>query len=48
MSRSFTAACVQFTAGPDPEANLRTVCDQGDNQFRPESGERETRAPILS
>ena len=27
MSRSFTAACVQFTAGPDPEPNLRTVCD---------------------
>jgi len=27
MSGSFTAACVQFTAGPDPEPNLRTVCD---------------------
>ena len=25
MSESFTAACVQFTAGPDPEANLLTV-----------------------
>ena len=27
MSGSFTAACVQFTAGPDPEPNLRRVCD---------------------
>jgi predicted amidohydrolase len=27
MSGSFTAACVQFTAGPDPEPNLRTVSD---------------------
>jgi predicted amidohydrolase len=27
MSASFTAACVQFTAGPDPEPNLRTVSD---------------------
>lgn len=25
MSAPFTAACIQFTAGPDPEANLRTV-----------------------
>jgi predicted amidohydrolase len=25
MSGSFIAACVQFTAGPDPEPNLRTV-----------------------
>jgi len=25
MSGSFTAACIQFTAGPDPEPNLRTV-----------------------
>jgi predicted amidohydrolase len=25
MNGSFTAACVQFTAGPDPEPNLRTV-----------------------
>jgi deaminated glutathione amidase len=27
MSGSFTAACVQFTAGPDPEPNLHTVSD---------------------
>lgn len=27
MSTSFTAACIQFTAGPDPEPNLRTVSD---------------------
>jgi predicted amidohydrolase len=27
MSVSFTAACVQFTAGPDPAPNLRTVSD---------------------
>ncbi|HEX4184818.1 MAG TPA: carbon-nitrogen hydrolase family protein [Stellaceae bacterium] len=27
MSARFTAACIQFTAGPDPEPNLRTVCD---------------------
>jgi predicted amidohydrolase len=27
MSTSFTAACVQFTAGPDPEPNLRVVSD---------------------
>jgi len=27
MSGSFTAACVQFTAGPDPEPNLGTVSD---------------------
>jgi predicted amidohydrolase len=27
MSMTFTAACVQFTAGPDPEPNLRAVCD---------------------
>ncbi len=27
MSESFTAACIQFTAGPDPEPNLRVVCD---------------------
>ena len=27
MSASFIAACVQFTAGPDPEPNLRTVSD---------------------
>jgi len=27
MSKTFTAACVQFTAGPDPEPNLRTVSD---------------------
>jgi len=27
MSGSFTAACVQFTAGPDPEPNLRTVSE---------------------
>jgi len=26
MSASFTAACVQFTAGPEPEPNLLTVC----------------------
>ena len=25
MTEPFTAACVQFTAGPDPEANLKTV-----------------------
>jgi predicted amidohydrolase len=25
MSGSFTAACVQFTAGPDPEPNLQTI-----------------------
>ena len=25
MSASFTAACIQFTAGPDPEPNLRVV-----------------------
>jgi deaminated glutathione amidase len=25
MSTSFTAACVQFTAGPDPEPNLRVL-----------------------
>ena len=25
MSAPFTAACVQFTAGPEPEANLRQV-----------------------
>jgi predicted amidohydrolase len=24
---AFTAACIQFTAGPDPEANLRQVAD---------------------
>ena len=27
MSSAFTAACIQFTAGPDPESNLREVCD---------------------
>jgi deaminated glutathione amidase len=27
MSASFTTACVQFTAGRDPEANLRVVSD---------------------
>jgi len=27
MSMSFTAACVQFTAGPDPEPNSRVVSD---------------------
>jgi deaminated glutathione amidase len=27
MSAGFTAACVQFTAGPDPEPNLRVVSD---------------------
>ena len=27
MSSVFTAACVQFTAGPDPEPNLRVVAD---------------------
>ncbi len=27
MSMSFTAACVQLTAGPDPEPNLRVVSD---------------------
>jgi deaminated glutathione amidase len=27
MSTSFTAACLQFTAGPDPEPNLRVVSD---------------------
>jgi len=27
MSESFTAACVQFTAGPDAEPNLRIVAD---------------------
>jgi deaminated glutathione amidase len=27
MSSSFTAACLQFTAGPDPEPNLRVVSD---------------------
>jgi predicted amidohydrolase len=27
MSGAFTAACIQFTAGPDPELNLREVCD---------------------
>src|SRR5215471_17187094 len=27
MSGSFAAACVQFTAGPDPGPNLRTVSD---------------------
>ena len=27
MSEIFTAACVQFTAGPDPEPNLRTVSE---------------------
>src|SRR6266550_1510240 len=27
MSANFTLACVQFTAGPDPEPNLRVVSD---------------------
>lgn len=27
MTTAFTAACVQFTAGPDPEPNLATVAD---------------------
>ncbi len=27
MSTSFTAACLQFTAGPDPEPNLRVLSD---------------------
>src|ERR1700692_1301762 len=27
MSAAFTAGCIQFTAGPDPEANLRQVAD---------------------
>jgi predicted amidohydrolase len=27
MSESFTAACLQFTAGPDPAPNLRVVSD---------------------
>jgi predicted amidohydrolase len=27
MSGGFTAACIQFTAGPDPEPNLRQVSD---------------------
>jgi len=27
MSANFTVACVQFTAGPDPEPNLRVVSD---------------------
>ena len=27
MSAAFTAACIQFTAGPDPEPNLRQVGD---------------------
>jgi len=27
MTAPFTAACVQFTAGPDPEPNLRVVSD---------------------
>ena len=27
MSEGFTAACIQFTAGPDPEPNLQVVCD---------------------
>jgi predicted amidohydrolase len=27
MSGEFTAACIQFTAGPDPEPNLRQVAD---------------------
>ncbi len=27
MTAPFTAACVQFTAGPDPEPNLRVVTD---------------------
>ena len=25
MSAAFAAACIQFTAGPDPEPNLREV-----------------------
>jgi len=25
MSQAFTAACIQFTAGPDPEPNLEVV-----------------------
>ena len=27
MSAEFTAACIQFTAGPDPEPNPRQVAD---------------------
>jgi predicted amidohydrolase len=27
MSSAFVAACIQFTAGPDPEPNLQVVCD---------------------
>src|SRR5436305_7534695 len=27
MSGEFTAACIQFTAGPEPEPNLRQVAD---------------------
>ena len=27
MSTSFTVSCIQFTAGPDPEPNLRVVSD---------------------
>ncbi len=27
MSRGFTASCIQFTAGPDPEPNFRVVAD---------------------
>ena len=27
MSIAFTASCIQFTAGPDPEPNLRAMCD---------------------
>jgi deaminated glutathione amidase len=27
MTAPFTAACIQFTAGTDPEPNLRLVCD---------------------
>src|SRR5216684_3022374 len=27
MSTTFTAACIQFTAAPDPEPNLRAVGD---------------------
>jgi len=27
MSANFTVACVQFTAGPDPEPNLRVASD---------------------
>ena len=27
MSAGFTAACIQFTAGPDPEPNLRQVSE---------------------